>query len=248
MCLPLQPSQFIASPVLPVSMILRIISLSCNISKCTGSSVVRIWPSSPSHLPFPPFSLPPLLSISLPSPSLSQAGQLSSVEEVTEKVAVAKALEPDHYALYMVLGDAVSGVYVLSARHTQHSSCSPHLSPAHHPNTLDPPLSSPSERFLHPTEGILQVIQDCRTDHYLCIKPNTLHLVLRDHVSSPSVCDLRVCVFVRVCVCMCVCPWMPMTAGCVSILQCTVHAYTANTCTYVRTLCTLLLIICNIVD
>ena len=150
----------------------------CNISLCIVSSVALSISISPS--------------LSLPSPPLPQAGQLSSVEEVTEKVAVAKALEPDHYALYMVLGDAVSGMYsphiTPSALPTVHTS---HLHITRTPLTR--PLPSLSERFLHPSEGILQVIQDCRTDHYLCIKPNTLHLVLRDHVSSPSVRDVRVC-------------------------------------------------------
>ena len=185
----------------------------------------------PHHLHLP-FSLPPLSS-----PPLPQAGQLSSVEEVTEKVALAKALEPDHYALYMVLGDAVSGMY------------SPHITPSAPPTDtshlhitrtpLTRSLPSLSERFLHPSEGILQVIQDCRTDHYLCIKPNTLHLVLRDHVSSPSgvmcECVMYVRMYVHTSVCVCVCVSMDAHDLCIyfTVLYMLILP--------IRVLCTLLL-------
>ena len=41
-------------------------------------------------------------------------------------------------------------------------------------------------------------------DHYLCIKPNTLHQVLRDHVRHLSLCVGGVVSECGVCVCACV--------------------------------------------
>jgi hypothetical protein len=75
-----------------------------------------------------------------------QVSQLSTVAEVTEQVATLKCLPPDSYALYLVIGDAVS------------------------------------ERFIHPSERVLAVIQNITSDHYLCIKPNTMASVLRGHL------------------------------------------------------------------